>query len=155
MTIIIGLILLGLVFISFELIIPGGILGFLGGVAILAACILAYIDYGILPAAGVLLGSLVLVVLTLLIELKFLPKTKIGAQMFLKKQVDDHSTKILGTESLLGKSGMAQTTLAPTGIVIVEGKSYEGFSRDGLIQKGEHIKVVDRDNFRVVVEKST
>ena len=155
MSIIIGLIILGLVFISFELIVPGGILGFLGGIAILAACVLAYMDYGMLGAMGILLTSIILVTITLIIELKFLPKTKIGSQMFLKKSVDDQSTHTLGSDSIIGKEGTTQTTLAPTGMIIVDGQSFEAFSRDGLIEKGAPVKVIDRDNFRIVVEKLT
>lgn len=154
MSIIIGLILLGLVFIFFEVIVPGGLLGILGGAAIIGASALCFENYGLMGALGVFVGSLVLVIIMLIIELKFLSKTRIGKRMFLEKSVTGQSTHPLGTDELIGKSGEAETTMAPSGKIIIEGKEYEAFSEDGLIKKGDSIKVVGRDNFRIVVKKT-
>lgn len=154
MTLIIGLIVLGLVLVSFEIIVPGGLLGFLGAVSIIAACVLAYQDYGMLGALGLFIGTGVLTVIMLVLELKFVPRTKIGQKMFLGESVESQSTHTLGDEELEGKEGEALTTLTPTGQVLVEGNQYEGFSKDGLIPKGGKITVVGRDNFRILVKKS-
>lgn len=154
MSIIIGLIILGLVFIFFEVIVAGVFLGLLGAAAIIAASILAFQNYGTMPAIGVFIAGMVAVIIMLIFELKWLPKTKIGKRMFLEQAVDAQSTQTLGADDLIGKVGEAQTTLAPSGRVIVEGKEFEGFSEDGLINKGEAIKVVARDNFRIIVKKA-
>lgn len=151
---IVGLIILGLVFIFFEVIVAGVLLGILGAAAMIAASILAFQAYGVMPAFGIFMASLVAVVIMLIFELKWLPKTKVGKRMFLEKAVDAQSTETLGTDALIGKIGETQTTLAPSGRVVVEGKEFEGFSQDGLINKGEVIKVVGRDNFRIIVKKA-
>jgi len=153
MSTIIGLIILGIILISFEIIVPGGILGVLGGICLIGACVLTFQQYGMLGALGIFIGSLILVTVTLIIELKYLPKTKLGSSMFLKKSVEDQSTHTLGQDELLGKSGEALTRLAPTGKITIEGKPFEGFSQDGLIHKGESVKVVGRENFRILVKK--
>lgn len=154
MSIIVGLIILGLVFIFFEVIVAGVLLGILGAGSIIAASVLAFQSYGIMPAFGVFMASLVAVVIMLIFELKWLPKTKIGKRMFLETSVEAQSTETLGTDALIGKIGETQTTLAPSGRVVIEGKEFEGFSQDGLINKGEAVKVVGRDNFRIIVKKA-
>lgn len=153
MSFIIGLILLSLVFAFFEVIVPGGLLGILAGIAIIWASILAFQNYGPLEALGVFIGGLILIIILVIFELKIISKTKIGKRMFLDQAVEDQSTKVIGTEELIGKDGEAETTLAPSGKVIIEGQEYEAFSEDGLIKKGEKVKIVGRDNFRIVVKK--
>ncbi|OIO59855.1 MAG: serine protease [Verrucomicrobia bacterium CG_4_10_14_3_um_filter_43_23] len=153
MTIIITLILIGLMLIIFEIIVPGGVLGFLGGAALLGACVYTYLDYGLTNAIGVFVFNLAMSVVAIAFALKFLPKTKIGQRMFLNKAVDDKSTAAQGTDELIGKTGETLTTLAPTGMISIEGQQYEGFSQDGLIPKGNPIIVSGRDNFRIIVRK--
>lgn len=154
MSIIIGLVVLGLVFAFFEVLVPGGFLGVLAGIVILWACVLTFQTYGLVEALALFFGSLILVVALIIVELKIISKTKLGRKMFLDQSVKSQSTQVLGTESLIGKSGKAETPLAPSGKVIVEEKEYEAFSEDGLIKKGESIKVIGRDNFRIIVKKA-
>ena len=153
MTLIIGLILLGLELISFEVIVPGGVLGILGALSIIGACILSFQEYGLTGATGIFIGSLIVVVVMLALELKFLPKTKLGSRMFLNYAIDDKSTQVQGTDKLIGKEGEIVSDLVPSGKILVEGKYYEAFSKDGLIHSGERVKITDRDNFRIVVKK--
>lgn len=153
MSIIIGLIILGLVFTFFEVFVPGGILGIMAAASFIGSCVISYQNYGIFAAIAVCVISLILTIILLVVELKYLQKTKIGKKMFLNKSVEDKSTNFLGSEKILRKTGKTLTTLAPTGRVLVEGQEYEGFSEDGLINKGEVVTVVDRDNFRIIVKR--
>src|SRR6266404_6085416 len=154
MSIILGLVVLGLVFTFFEVIVPGGLLGVLAGGAIIWACVLTFQNYGLMPTLAVFMGSLILVIILVVAEIKLMSRTKLGRRLFLDKSVDSQSTHALGTDELIGKTGEAETTLAPSGKIIVEEKEYEAFSEDGLIKKGEAVKVVGRDNFRIVVKKA-
>src|SRR5437016_8119019 len=109
MSIIIGLIILGLVFTFFEVFVPGGVLGVLAAAAFIASCVIAYQNYGIFASITVFVVSLILVVILLAVTLNFLPKTKVGKKMFLDKSVEDKSTNFLGSEEILGKTGEALT----------------------------------------------
>lgn len=151
---IIGLVLIGLIFIAFEVFMPGVVLGILGGLSLLGASIVAYYEYGPGWGAAVFLGSIILIGLLLLCELVILPKTKLGKKFLLKTAVEAKSTDILGNEKIIGREGETVTELAPSGKILVDGVIYEGFSQEGLIRKGEKIKVVNRDNFRIIVIKS-
>ena len=153
MSIIIGLVILGVVLIGFEIIVPGGILGLFGGISMLGACALTYKDYGVFPAVGLFIVCLFLALIEVITFFKVIPNTKIGKQLFLNKTVDEKSTHSLGDENIIGKKGITLTTLAPTGIVLIDDNEFEAFSKDGLIPKDQNVKVVGRDNFRILVKQ--
>ncbi len=152
MNLILGLMLLAAVLISFEIIIPGAVLGLLGLTAYLVACVVAGVQFGVIKgvltffAGGAFLGVL------LYFEFKWIPHTRLGRQLFLAKEVEGKSNAGL-SDDLVGKTGEAVTPLKPTGLVLVDGQRYEAQSRDGYINAGEMLKVVAKDNFRIVVAK--
>ena len=58
-------------------------------------------------------------------------------------------------QELIGKAGIAQTVLRPSGKVWIEGKVYDGISESGFVEKGEPIVVVKSENAQLyVVTKS-
>jgi membrane-bound ClpP family serine protease len=153
LSIIIALFILGMVLVSFELIVPGGILGLLGVLSIMGSWVLAFIEYGIHGGMIAVVASVVIMTLSLAIELKLVPRTRIGQRLFLNRSIDSTSHGSLAAPDLVGQEGEALTTLAPTGVVIVDGRKYEAFSMSGLVERGTRLEVVDYDNFRVRVKK--
>jgi membrane-bound ClpP family serine protease len=55
---------------------------------------------------------------------------------------------------VVGKPATADTTLAPSGYVLVDGRRYEAFCRSGHVAKGEVLRVIGADNFRLIVSKT-
>jgi membrane-bound serine protease (ClpP class) len=55
---------------------------------------------------------------------------------------------------LRGKKGVALTTLAPSGKIEIEGRSYDAISSAPLIDRGESIEVIDVDEMKILVSKS-
>lgn len=153
MSFIITLIITGLILICAEIIIPGGILGGLGIIAFIAAVVLTWQEYG--PMAGIwaLIGTGVLSVLTIMVGLKILPKSKLGRGLFLSAKLDNPKKKTLANEDIIGKEGKTLTTLAPTGKIQIEEQSFEAFSKSGMLHANERVKVVAQDNFRLIIEK--
>lgn len=139
----------GLVLIGFEVVVPGGILGVLGGLAMFGGVAVSFYDYGIGGGFVAFLIALGLLGLVLWLEFVILPKTALGRRMFLQAAVT--GTTKAPTENLTGHSGKAVTTLAPSGYVLIEGKQYEAFSRTGFVEAGALVKVIDVDNFRLIV----
>lgn len=154
MSIIIALIIAGIIFISLEVFVPGGILGLLGTIAIITACVLTYNAYDIAGAIGVGLISIILAGIIIVIEFKYLPKTEYGKRLFLTSFVKGKGNEDVGSDSLIGKQARAVTRLLPTGTIEVGKDQYEAFSQDGHINKGESLIVVARDAFRIIVKKS-
>ena len=152
MTWIILLVAVGITLIALEVIIPGGILGAIGGVCILASCALSFREFG--PMGGLMSTAIILTLtgFTIWLVFRVLSKTALGKRAFLSKSVDAVSANY-GEEAkeLIGKSGTTKTTLAPSGYIIVEGKRYEAFCQAGLIEAGASIQVIGADNFRLIV----
>ena len=150
MTSILLLFAVGLLLLGFEVIVPGGILGAIGGLAILAGCVIAFGELGITGGGLAVLAAVLLVGLLLYVEFRILPKTAMGRRLFLKSKVTG-TTHAVREEDLGGKSGETATDLGPTGYVMIEGKRYEAFSRSGFLDAGAKVKVVGMDNFRLIV----
>ncbi|KXU37837.1 hypothetical protein AXK12_01390 [Cephaloticoccus capnophilus] len=141
---------IGSLLIGFEVVVPGGILGTIGGVALLCAVGLSFHDYGVNGGALAFVAALVLVVAVLFIEFKILPKTALGRSLFLEGSVSGTATAE-PQQSLVGARGEAITTLAPSGYVLIDGRQHEAFSRSGFISAGKPVKVVAAESFRLIV----
>jgi membrane-bound ClpP family serine protease len=152
-TLIVGLFVLGLCFISLELIVPGGILGGIGLLAVLGSWALAFVEFGAIGGLLAVLVGVMVIGLSLFMELKIIPRTPLGQRLFLKGAIVGTSQPVKAEVTLVGKEGKTLTKLTPTGVVLVGGREYEGFSMNGMMEKGLRVEVVDYDNFRVRVRR--
>ncbi len=152
MTLIVLLFLIGLIFIAVEVIIPGGILGAIGGLLMFAGCAAAFSTYGTWGGVLALAVAVLLGVLALYFEFRILPKTAIGRRAFLTAEITGVSAA-LGKEAqnLVGHPAEALTMLSPSGYVRVNGERYEAFSQSGQIPAGAMLDIVGADNFRLIV----
>lgn len=150
------LFIIGLILIGFEVIVPGGILGAMGGVAMLAGVVLAFTDHGARGGLVALLVALALVGVTLYVEFGLLPKTSWGRSLFLTASIKGTSQRPDSGEAaaLVGQTAVALTTLAPSGYVRVGSQRYEAFCQAGFVERGAPLRVVGLDNFRLIVTKS-
>ena len=152
MTLIILLFAIGILFIAVEVIIPGAILGTIGGILLFAGCIAAFVEYGTAGGLVALAAALLLAGAALWFEFRILPKTRIGRRAFLQSAITEvsnaHSS---GWKDLVGKPAEAVTLLSPTGYVLIEGKRYEAASSHGQVPAGTPLTVIAADSFRIVV----
>lgn len=152
MTLIILLFTLGIIFIAVEVIVPGAILGSIGGVLMFAGCVLAFINYGTGGGIAALMTAFVIAALAIFLEFRYLPTTKLGKRAFLTKEITAVSAAV-GEEAraLIGKSAEAMTMLSPSGYVSVDGQRYEAFCQSGQAPAGSTLEIVGADNFRLIV----
>ena len=153
MDVIVSLFIVGVVLIAVEVFVPGGIIGAIGVVALIGGIVVAYFEYG---SEGALMAGLAaggLVVFALVVEFAVLPKTPLGKRLFLRKKIKGTTEYSHAKNLEMGVEGKAVTALAPTGLILVDGKKYEAASRSGFIDKNETVKVVEKDNFRLIVSK--
>jgi membrane-bound ClpP family serine protease len=144
---------LGIILLAFEVIVPGGVLGVLGSLALLGGVVVAFASYGTrggLTAVGV---AIALLGVTAALEFLVLPRTKVGKRMFLQSSITGTTQAPIAPASLVGETVEALTPLSPSGYVGVSGRRYEAFSQSGRIATGDKLRVVAVDNFRVIVTK--
>lgn len=152
MTMIVLLFSLGIVLLAVEVIIPGGILGAIGGLLMFGGCILAFKDYGTLGGGIAIATGMFLAGLTFYIEFRILPKTAAGKRAFLKSEITGVSAAF-GDEAreLIGRPAEALTMLSPSGYIRIDGKRYEAFCQSGQAPAGSQLEVTGADNFRLIV----
>ena len=150
--IVIALMVLGLILMAAEvLVIPGfGVVGVLGGCAMVAACLLAYVELGSGPAA------LSLVAGAAVSGLLFwrLPKTRAAKSMVLDTAHQGHAADpTLAT--LQGKEGVAITDLRPAGTAKIDGRVVDVVTDGQYVERGNRIVVATIKGARVLVEPET
>jgi len=152
MSLIVLLFIIGILCISAEVIVPGGILGGIGALFMIAGCVVAFMRYDAGGGAAAVAAALVITAVALTLEFKLLPKTKLGKRAFLEKEISG-SSSIYGEETrqLVGKPAEALTKLSPSGYVRIDGQRYEAYSQSGQIDAGTPLQVVGSDNFRLIV----
>lgn len=153
MSMILGLIAAALVLVFFEILLPGGVLGVLAALCVLAATWFGFESYGALGAAAVFFGTLIAIGVLVFLEFKLLAKTAFGRKFFLKSAVEGHTRAAVAEESIVGKQGVALTRLNPSGKVAIGDKSYEASSQDGYIERDAAIVVVAQDSFKLIIKK--
>lgn len=154
MNLVIIFFLLGVLLLAGEVFVPGAVLGILGGAAMLVGCILSFRVFG--PAEGMLvtLVAAALLGLILWIELVWLPRSRFGRRLVVHAASDGTAQPPIASAAVIGRPAEAETTLAPSGYVLVDGRRYEAYCEAGHAAKGSALRVTGLDNFRLLVTKS-
>jgi len=155
MTLIFLLFIVGILLLAADIFVSSFIMAAVGGVALVAGCVVAYQDFGVLAAGLAGVAALVLLGGAIYIELVLLPKTRLGRGLVVESTSGSSSQPPVAAPAadVVGKPATADTTLAPSGYVLVEGRRYEAFCRTGHAARGEALKVIGMDNFRLIVTK--
>ena len=154
MTAIVLLFFSGILLLAAEVLLPGGIAGIIGGIALTLGSVLTFTEFGAGVGSAATLLALVLVAATMYLELVWLPKTRLGRAMVVDAVVDAKSQPLPASSDVIGKAATAATMLAPTGLVEIAGKRYEAFCQSGLAARGAALTVIGLDNFRVIVSEN-
>jgi membrane-bound serine protease (ClpP class) len=150
-TLILVLFAIGILLLALEVIVPGGVLGIVGGLALLGGVLVAFDRYGPWGGAWALAAGLLVTAIALYLEFVLLPRSRLAKALSLNATVVGCSQPPVAEASLVGRQGVAATTLAPTGIVECAGRRYEAFSRSGLISAGAPVEVTAVETFRILV----
>ena len=152
MTLIIGLLVTAFILFFFEIFLPGGVLAVIGGIILLTACAMTYSEFGITWAIALLILGLVGALIMFFLEIRLIAHTRFGRQFALKSTIAARLNP-RADEALVGRSGIAQTTLAPTGKVRIDDKTYVAQAEDGFLEKGHAVKVVRIETFKLIVTR--
>jgi membrane-bound ClpP family serine protease len=150
------LLALGIGCLVLEMFIPsGGLLGVMAALCIVAAVVLAFVSG---PAAGLGMTVFVtlLVPLILALAVKFWPETPLGRVILLRRpsgpdEVLPQTEPYRTIQTMIGKRGIAKSRMLPSGVVLVEGKTYDAVSNGLPVEPGQNIRVVAIDTQRLVV----
>ena len=160
----------GVVLIAIEIFaIPGfGVAGFTGIALLIAGLTLSMVDnmvfeFDLLTALNAVLKAFFIVVTSLLLALLF--SIMLSKQLFAGRRIrglaldtiQDAAEGYVGVDmmqkTLVGKTGVAQTILRPSGKVIVDDEIYDAKSLTGWIAKGLAVKVIRYETGQLYVSK--
>jgi membrane-bound serine protease (ClpP class) len=148
LTIIIALFICGLAAMCSELILPGIVVGIMGGLAVLGSIVYAL-------ATGHTVAGIVLMVCMVLFmpAFFFIWKNVVGRYMALKADEKGFSSSTTLHQELVGAEGLAESLLRPSGIARLNDKRYDVVTRGEMIEKGARIKVIEVSGNRIVVTR--
>ncbi len=155
MSLIVFLFAIGAILLALEVVVPGAIIGIIGGIAMLAGVVVAFDQFGIQGGALAAVAAVLLVAITLYLEFVLLPRSRLAKTFSMTATVDGRSQPVLADRTVIGKRVVAVTPLAPSGVVELEGRRYEAFARSGHVPVGTQLDIIDLDNFRLVVSESS
>jgi membrane-bound serine protease (ClpP class) len=154
----------GIVLLLVELlVIPGfGVAGVLGILAVAAGLVMSMTGEGstpqLLAAVAMRVGfALVLALVLSLVLLRFVTRLPGGRRLVLQTQLDaqrGYAATVDAEAALLGRQGLARSTLRPSGIAEFDGRRVDVVTEGEMIDAGEPLVVTRVDGNRVVVRRA-
>lgn len=145
-----GLIALGIILLVVEVFVPGLVVGICGMLALIAAAVLAYSQYGSGAGDAVVLALVLGGIAFFIWWLRYVPRSFVGRRMTLGTHVPAatfaHSVSIKET-------GKALTALRPSGIAVFAGHRTDVVTEGEMIPAGEPVEVVRVEGPRIVVRR--
>lgn len=151
----IACLVLGFVLLGAEIYVPGGVLGTLGGLALLGAIIAGFQVEEFGTQGGVI--SALIIVLTVVAGmffwLRYFPSTPAGKKLALADNESEYKADNEKHRELVDKTGVAVNNLRPSGIARIGGERIDVVADGSWIEKGSEVKVIDITGNRIVVRK--
>lgn len=152
MTLVITLFVAGVLLVAIEILVPGAILGIIGGLCLFGGVLAAFIQLGGVGGAAASGVALAIGLVTLYLEFVIFPKSRLAKQFSMTETVSGQSQpEVADRAAVVGCEVLAVTTLAPTGYVELDGRRYEAACQSGLAEAGARLRVVEVDAFRLIV----
>lgn len=151
-TLVIALIVIAFLLFFLEVFAPGGVLGLLGACSLIAASVLAYDTLGFVGSAAILIGGGFAAFVLFFVQIKLMAKSKFGRSIQHQDQ-QLAQTNPVGRDDLVGKTGIALTTMAPSGRVKIDNETFEAASNSGLINKQATVEVVRSEHLKLIVRE--
>jgi membrane-bound serine protease (ClpP class) len=150
------LLLLGLVLLVLEFFVPsGGALAVMCALSLVAAIVVGFMA-GPLTGISILLTVCITVPTMAAAAVRWWPATPFGKLMLVQrpKSPDDVLPETIayrGLKELVGRRGQAKGLMLPSGLVLIDGKTYDAVSEGVPIEAGQPILVVSVSTQRLVV----
>jgi len=137
-----------------EVLVPGWVLGIMGGLTMLAGVVLTFIQYGVPIGTIVLCVVTALMVSGFLLWMKVFPETLLGRKLINKSVAGEAPAEEANAVSP-GMEGVAVTDLRPSGTARFGHQRIDVVSEAQFISKDEPVCITQIEGARVVVRPMT
>lgn len=145
------LLLIGLFLLGAEIYLPGGVIGFIGVLALIGAVIAGFYAFGAQWGFFSAVAIIVLSGLCIVIWIKYFPRTGMGKKLTLSRDGKPYRSAPDEFKGLIGKEGIAQSHLRPSGMALVDGRRIDVVAEGSWIPDGMRIRIVAVEGNRVIV----
>lgn len=148
------LLLLGMLMLALEIYTPGGLLGAVGALFLIAANLVIYQSHGKEWLGVSVAVTLIGVVIAGVVGFAYLPRSSLGRAITLDvRQASDQGYISVNArhQHLLGREGIAETPLRSAGVAVIDGKRYDVVARNAYVEAGTRIRVVAVEGGHIVV----
>ena len=144
---------IGVALIFAELFVPGGILGTVGAIVVIWS--LSLMTNTFLGLILAVLICFIIIAIAIYLLIKIVPNDKIQKTLILSSELKKEEGYISSRDLkyYIGKVGVVESTLRPSGKAKIEGKVLDVVSEDKLIEKGKFIKVTYVDGTKILVRE--
>jgi membrane-bound serine protease (ClpP class) len=153
MSMVILLFAVGVILLALEVVVPGAVLGIIGGCFMLGGVVVAFDRFGVEGGGLAAVAALSLVGIALYLEFVLLPRSRLAKTFSMTTTVPGTSQPAIADRAVIGRRAVAVTPLTPSGVVELDGRRYEAFARSGHVATGAHLDIIDLDNFRLIVSQ--
>ena len=155
MLLVIVLFVAGLTLLFSEFLLPGGILGVIGGLTVVASVVVGWMrfpEYGLLIFGGEFVG----VVLGLVLAFYVMSKTGARSRLVMGAEQVKSEGYFSPSEdpALVGQVATVQTALRPAGSIMYDGKRIDAVSDGTFINAGNRVRIIEVEGHRVVCEEA-
>jgi membrane-bound ClpP family serine protease len=150
------LLILGLVLLVLEFFVPsGGTLAVMCALSFVAAIVLGFL-HGPWTGALTMLAVCLVVPASVGASVRWWPNTPIGKLILIQRprsseDVLPETVAYRGLRDLVGRRGKAKGLMLPSGLVTIDGKSYDAVSEGRPIEPGQQVVVVHVSTQRLIV----
>ncbi len=147
--------IIGVILIALEIfVIPGfGIAGVLGIVGIFTSIFMSFGVNNFKTASLAVFFAIVISIVIMIILARFMSKSKsFSNHLALNTDTANYHSSV-SYDFLLGRDGIADTFLRPSGNVIIDDVKYDVISDGAFIDKGKRVKVVLVEGSKIVVRE--
>lgn len=154
LTVSLALTVVGVVLIIMDFYIPGFFLTVLGVIVILAADVLCALSQSLTVTLLLICVQILFAGSGAWCALEYFPRSRWGGRMMLDSSLTSARASQNADASLVGREGVAQTVLRPSGIGRIDGKRLDVVAEAGMIEPGSRIRVVAVERNRIVVRQA-
>jgi membrane-bound ClpP family serine protease len=145
------LLVVGCGFLVLEIFIPsGGLLSFFAFVALVASMIVAF-NRNLTTGLSFMAIAVLAVPLAIGVAFKLWPRTPMGKAILGEIPDEEETRPSDPRRTLVGRVGVAQSLMLPSGAVLIDGKLVDAVSQGIAIDPGQAVVVVEVQGNRVMV----
>ena len=152
MTLILILSVVGIAAVLAELVLPGGILGVIGGLCLVGAVIATFVSYGA-TAGTIALGILVVIALiSLNLWMRLFHRLPFMKQLILNDAVGVDAG-LMKNQGITGRTGTVLTDLMPSGRGEFDGEKVDIITEGPSIKRGARVEIVETRGPSIIVRE--